>query len=133
MGGMVCFWKGEYVRCTLEPLSALEDRLSSWMRRALETGFNNAMARTFQEGILPNAQNRNNRPAGLHGIKYPSMFYIPIHLWVSPILHGEVGLVNDWLMHVGIFCDIPILETLPEDKVNFCEHLVILGDMMENL
>jgi hypothetical protein len=54
-------------------------------------------ARTFQEEILPNASLRKNPPAGLHGVKFPSMFSIPVHLWVSPILHGERGLVKDWL------------------------------------
>ena len=60
------------------------------------------------------------------------MFSIPVHLWVSPILHGELGLVKDWLTRVEKFCDCCI-ETLPEEEVNLREHLVILGDMMEHL
>ena len=89
-------------------------------------------ARTFQEEILPNASLRKSPPAGLHGVKFPSMFSIPVHLWVSPILHGELGLVKDWLTRVEKFCDCRI-ETLPEEEVNLREHLVILGDMLENL
>jgi hypothetical protein len=69
---------------------------------------------------------------GLHGMKYPSMFSIPVHLWVSPILHGELRLVKDWLMHVKRFCNTWI-ETLPEEEVNFHEHLVILGNILQNL
>ena len=60
-------------------------------------------AKTFQEEILPNASLRKNPPAGLHGVKFPSMFSIPVHLWVSPILHGELGLVKDWLTRVEKF------------------------------
>jgi hypothetical protein len=89
-------------------------------------------AKTFQEVVLPNAVNRKNAPAGLHGVKFPSMFSIPVHLWVSPILHGELGLVKDWLTRVEKFCDTRI-ETLPEEEVDLREHLVILGDMLENL
>jgi hypothetical protein len=37
-------------------------------------------ARTFQEEILPNASLHKNPPAGLHGVKLPSMFSIPVHL-----------------------------------------------------
>jgi hypothetical protein len=60
------------------------------------------------------------------------MFSIPVHLWVSPILHGELGLVKDWLTRVEKFCDCCI-ETLPEEEVDLRKHLVILGDMLENL
>ena len=60
------------------------------------------------------------------------MFSIPVHLWVSPILHGELGLVKDWLTRVERFCDTRV-ETLPEEEVDLREHLVILGDMLENL
>jgi hypothetical protein len=78
-------------------------------------------AGTFQEEIIPNASLHKNPPAGLHGVKFPSMFSIPVYLWVSPILHGELGLVKDWLTHVEKFCDCHI-ETLPEEEVNLCEH-----------
>jgi hypothetical protein len=60
------------------------------------------------------------------------MFSIPVYLWVSHILLGELGLVKDWLTRVEKFCDCRI-ETLPEEEVDLCEHLVILGDMLENL
>jgi hypothetical protein len=52
------------------------------------------------------------------------MFCIPVHLWFSPILHGELGLVKDWLTRVEKFCDTRI-ETLPEEKVENRELLVI--------
>jgi hypothetical protein len=98
-----------------------------WTLKSIE-----ATARIFQDEILPNAANRKTQPAGLHGVKYPSMFCIPVHLWVSPILHDELGLVKDWLTRVEKFCDTRI-ETLPEEEVNFREHLVILGNMLEDL
>jgi FtsZ-binding cell division protein ZapB len=59
------------------------------------------------------------------------MFCIPVHLWVSPILHDELGLVKDWLTHVEKSCDT-LIETLPNKKVESCEHLIILGDMLED-
>jgi hypothetical protein len=59
------------------------------------------------------------------------MFCIPVHLWVSPILHDELGLVKDWLTRGEQFCDTRI-ETLPDDEVAIQEHLVILGDMLED-
>jgi hypothetical protein len=65
-------------------------------------------------------------------MKYPSMFCIPVHLWVSPVLYNKLGLVKDWLTRVEKFCDTRI-ETLPEEEVNFWEHLVILGNMLEDL
>ncbi len=50
------------------------------------------------------------------------------------ISHGddELGLVKDWLTRVEKFCDSRI-ETLPDVEVNTREHLVILGDMLEDL
>jgi hypothetical protein len=59
------------------------------------------------------------------------MFLIPVHLWVSPIFHDELGIVKDWLTRVEKFCDTRI-ETLPNDEVGSREHLVILGDMLED-
>jgi hypothetical protein len=58
------------------------------------------------------------------------MFCIPVHLWVSPILHGELGLVKDWLTRVEKFCDAR-METLPDKEVENREHLIILGDILE--
>jgi len=91
-----------------------------------------AMARTFRDEILPAAINLKNKPTGYNGVKYPSMFCIPVHLWVSPILHGELGLVKDWLTRVEKFCDTRI-ETLSDEEVENREHLIILGDMLEEL
>jgi hypothetical protein len=91
-----------------------------------------ATAKTFQEAILPAAVSRKNKPTGHNGVKYPSMFCIPVHLWASPILHDELGLVKDWLTRVEKFCDTRI-ETLPDEEVEIREHLVILGDMLEDL
>jgi hypothetical protein len=48
------------------------------------------------------------------------------------ILHDELGLVKDWLTHVGKLCDSHI-ETLPNEEVESCEHLIILGDTLEDL
>jgi hypothetical protein len=91
-----------------------------------------ATARTFRDEILPAAAGRKNKPTGYNGVKHPSMFCIPCHLWASPILHDELGLVKDWLTRVEKFCDTRI-ETLPDDEVEIREHLVILGDMLEDL
>jgi hypothetical protein len=89
-------------------------------------------ARTFREEIIPAAAGRKNAPTGYKGVKHPSMFCIPVHLWASPILHDELGLVKDWLTRVEKFCDTRI-ETLSDEEVNLREHLVILGDMLEDL
>jgi hypothetical protein len=91
-----------------------------------------AMARRFRDEILPGAANRKNKPTGHNGVKHPSMFCIPVHLWVSPILHGELGLVKDWLTRIEKFCDTRI-ETLPDEEVENRELLIILGDMLEEL
>jgi hypothetical protein len=91
-----------------------------------------ATASIFREDMLPAAANRKNKPTGFNGVKHPSMFCIPVHLWASPILHDELGLVKDWLTRVEKFCDTRI-ETLPDEEVDIREHLVILGDMLEDL
>jgi hypothetical protein len=70
-----------------------------------------AMVQTFRDEILPAAAGRKNKPTGYKGD--PPMFCIPVHLWVSRILHDELGLVKDWLTHVEKFRDTRI-ETLPE-------------------
>jgi len=91
------------------------------------------MAQKFQNEILPAAAaGRKNKPTGYNGVKYPSMFCIPVHLWVSPILHDELGLVKDWLTCVERFCDTRI-KTLPNEEVEYRKHLIILGDMLEDL
>jgi hypothetical protein len=91
-----------------------------------------AMARHFRDVILPRAARRKNAPAGHQGVKHPSMFGIPVHLWVSPILHDELGLVKDWLTRLEKFCDCRI-ETVSEEEVTLRENLVILGNMLEAL
>ncbi len=91
-----------------------------------------AMSQTFRDEILPAAVGRKSKPTGYKGVKHPSMFCIPVHLWVSPILHDELGLVKDWLTRVEKFCDSRI-ETLPNEEVESREHLIILGDMLEDL
>jgi hypothetical protein len=90
-----------------------------------------ATAFTFREEIIPGAATRKNKPTGYNGVKHPSMFCIPVHLWASPILQDELGLVKDWLTRVEKFCDTRI-ETLLDDEVTIREHLVILGDMLED-
>jgi hypothetical protein len=40
--------------------------------------------------------------------------------------------MKDWLTRVKKLCDTCI-ETMVDDKVNIHEHLIILGDMLENL
>jgi hypothetical protein len=89
-----------------------------------------ATAQTFQEVILPAAAGRKQKPTGHNGVKHPSMFCIPAHLWVSPILHNELGLVKDWLTRVERFCDCHI-ETLSEVENDSREHLIILGELLE--
>jgi hypothetical protein len=87
---------------------------------------------TATSTAIPGDATRKNKPTGYNGVKHPSMFCIPVHLWASPILHDELGLVKDWLTRVEKFCDTRI-ETLPDDEVAIQEHLVILGDMLEDL
>jgi hypothetical protein len=86
-----------------------------------------AMARTFRDEILPAATGRKNKPTGNNGVKHPSMFFIPVHLWASPILHDKLGIVKDWLTRIKKFCD-SCIERLPDVEVDTHEHLVILGD-----
>jgi hypothetical protein len=80
----------------------------------------------FRDEILPRAAHLAAKPAGYMGVKHPPMFPIPVHLWGSPILHDELGLVKDWLTRVERFSDSRI-ENLPEDEVEFREHLTV-GD-----
>jgi hypothetical protein len=40
--------------------------------------------------------------------------------------------VKDWLTCAEKFCDTHI-ETLPNEEVEYREHLIILGDMLEDL
>jgi hypothetical protein len=87
---------------------------------------------TFQDEILPAAAGRKNKPTGYNGVKQPSMFCIPVHLWVSPILHDELGLVKDWLTRVERFCNSRI-EMLTEVETDGREHLINLGDLLEDL
>jgi hypothetical protein len=56
------------------------------------------------------------------------MFCIPVHLWVSPILHDVLRLVKDWLTRVD--CRI---ETVSEEEVQLRYNLIILGDALEEL
>jgi hypothetical protein len=69
-----------------------------------------------KDEILPRDAHLATRPAGYLGVKHPPMFPIPDHLWGSPILHDELGLVKDWLTRAKRFSDSRI-ENLPEDEV----------------
>jgi hypothetical protein len=72
------------------------------------------------------------RTSGCNGVRHPSLFCIPVHLWVSPILHDELGLVKDWLTPMEKLCDTCV-KTLPNEGVENCKHLFILEDMLEDL
>ena len=89
-------------------------------------------AKHFKDVILPGIAHRRKAPVGHNGVKRPSMFCIPVHLWVSPILHNELGLVKDWLTRVEKFCDCRI-ETVSEKEVQLRDELIILGDALEEL
>jgi hypothetical protein len=52
--------------------------------------------------------------------------------WISPILHDELGLVKDWLTGMEKFCDTHI-KTFPNQEVEYRKHLIIMGDMLEDL
>jgi hypothetical protein len=51
----------------------------------------------YRNQLLPAAAHLSSKPVGYLGVKSHPMFSIPIHLWGSPILHDELGLVKDWL------------------------------------
>jgi hypothetical protein len=60
------------------------------------------------------------------------MYSIPIHLWGSPILHDELGLVKGWLIRLEKFTDCQV-ETVPPEEVELREHLVICTNALEDL
>jgi hypothetical protein len=57
---------------------------------------------------------------------------IPIHLWGSPILHDELGLVKDWLTRLDKFADCQV-EIIPTEEVELREHLIIRTNDLEDL
>jgi hypothetical protein len=120
MGGM-CSLKREYDRCPLQRLQALQKRHSPDV-----IGGN--IISTFCNEIIPGAAGRKNKPNGKNGVNHPSMFCIPAHVWASPILHNELGLMKDWFTQVKKLCNTHI-EMLPDEEVNIHEHHIILGDM----
>jgi hypothetical protein len=80
-------------------------------------------AKHFQDVILQgSAHLKNAHPC----------FVIPVHLWISPILHDELGLLKDCLTRVEKFCDCRI-ETVSEEEVQLRYNLIILGDALEEL
>jgi hypothetical protein len=63
-------------------------------------------AATF-DGILSEAiaKGRKTLPTGHNGVKAPSLFSIPVHLWPCAILHDMLGLVLDAVQRMENFND----------------------------
>jgi hypothetical protein len=51
----------------------------------------------YRNQLLQAAAHLALKPAGYLGVKSHPMYSTPIHLWGSPILYDELGLVKDWL------------------------------------
>jgi hypothetical protein len=95
-------------------LRAIQKGFSRSARRIIDTSIDSGNVSDLipRDEILPAAAGRKNKPTGYNGVNHPSLFCITIHVWVSLILHDELGLVKDWLTLVEKFCDTRI-ETLP--------------------
>jgi len=63
-------------------------------------------ANYFNNILVPVAAHLKTKPSGYLGVKHHPMYPIPIHLWGSPILHDELGLVKDWLTRMEKFSDL---------------------------
>jgi hypothetical protein len=66
------------------------------------------------------------------GVKSHPMYSIPIHLWGSPILHNQLGLLKDWLTRLEKFAYCRV-EVVPTEEVVTREHLVIQTNDLEDL
>jgi hypothetical protein len=86
----------------------------------------------YQNILLPAAARLKTKPSGHLGVKYHPMYPIPIHLWGSPILHDELGLVKDWLTRLETFSDIRV-EILSQEEVATRENLVVRTNDLEDL
>jgi hypothetical protein len=86
----------------------------------------------YRDEVLPAAAHLASKPAGYMGVKSHPMYSIPIHLWGSPILHDELGLVKDWLIRLEKFVDCQV-EVVPTEEVATREHLVIRTNDLEDL
>jgi hypothetical protein len=86
----------------------------------------------YQNRLLPATAHRATQPAGYLGVKTHPMYPIPIHLWGCPILHDELGLVEDWLTRLENFADCRV-EIVSADEVATKEHLVIRTNYLEDL
>jgi hypothetical protein len=81
-------------------------------------------ANHYQNILLPAAAHLKTKPPGHKGVKNHPMYPIPIHLWGSPILHDELGLVKDWLTRLATFSDDRV-EILSQEEVATRENLVV--------
>jgi hypothetical protein len=61
------------------------------------------------------------------------MYSIPTHLWGSPILDDELGLVKFWLIRLEKFADCQVEIVPPEEEVELREHLIICTNDLEDL
>jgi hypothetical protein len=82
--------------------------------------------------LLPAAAHLKTKPSGHMGVKHHPMYPIPIHLWGSPILHDELGLVKDWLTRMEKFADLRV-EILSPEEVATRENLVVRTNDLEDL
>ena len=89
-------------------------------------------ANYYQNILLPAAAHLKTKPSGHQGVKHHPMYPIPIHLWGSPILHDELGLVKDWLTRMEKFSDLRV-EILSDEEVATRENLVVLTNDLEDL
>jgi hypothetical protein len=86
----------------------------------------------YQNQLLPAVAHLATKPAGYLGVKNHLMYSIPIHLWGSPILHDELGLVKDWLTRLEKFADCRV-EIVQPEEVELWELLVIPTNDLEDL
>jgi hypothetical protein len=86
----------------------------------------------YRDEVLPAAAHLASKPAGYMGVKSHPMYSIPIHLWGSPFIHDELGLVKDWLTRLEKFADCRV-EGVPTEEVATREQLVIQTNDLEDL
>jgi hypothetical protein len=86
----------------------------------------------YRDEVLPAAAHLTSKPAGYIGVKSHPAYSISIHLWGSPILHDELGLVKDWLTRLEKIADCRV-EVVPTEEVAAREHLVIQTNDLEDL
>jgi hypothetical protein len=69
------------------------------------------------------AKGRKTLPTGHNGVKAPSLFSIPVHLWPCAVLHDMLGLVLDAVRRMENFNDKKV-EMLPEAEMSARQTMV---------